>query len=104
VAGRTTSVAGSRAFKKVQPTRRQGGTATGSILIFERAVLLGDAALDPNGQADLLVQFAPGARARKAVFVGLAPFTDSTSAILNETVNKAATASTLTADTNSRLG
>jgi len=75
------------------------GTATGSILFFDGSTLLGEVALDPKGQARLLVQLAPGVHSLRAVFVGLAPFTDSTSAVLSETVNKDATTTTLSVDT-----
>jgi hypothetical protein len=75
------------------------GTATGSILFFDGNTLLGDIALDPNGQARLLVQLAPGVHSLRAVFKGLAPFTNSTSAALSETVNKEAITTALSVDT-----
>ncbi len=76
------------------------GTPTGSIIFFDGGTLLGDVALDPNGQARLLVELAPGAHSLRASFAGIAPFTDSTSAALSETVNKDATTTTLAVDTN----
>jgi hypothetical protein len=76
------------------------GTATGSILFFDGSTLLGTVALDPNGQARLLVQLGLGNHSLKAVFAGIAPFTNSTSAVLSETVNQDATTSTLTVNTN----
>jgi hypothetical protein len=75
------------------------GTAAGSIMFFDGATLLRDVALDPNGQARLLVQLAPGVHSLHAVFAALAPFTNSSSAVLAETVNKDATTNTLTVDT-----
>jgi hypothetical protein len=76
------------------------GTATGSILFFDGSALLGTVALDPNGQARLLVELAPGVHSLRAVFKGLAPFTNSTSAVLSETVNKDTTTTNLSVDTN----
>jgi hypothetical protein len=75
-----------------------GGTATGSVIFLDGTTMLGEVALDPNGQARLLAELAPGAHSLKAVFVGIAPFTDSTSAVLSETVNKAATTTGLSVD------
>jgi hypothetical protein len=75
------------------------GTATGSVLFFDGSTLLGTVALDPNGQARLLVRLAPATHSLRAVFAGIAPFTNSTSAVLSETVNKDATTTVLTVDT-----
>jgi hypothetical protein len=76
------------------------GTATGSIIFFDDATILGEVAIDPNGQARLLVQLAPGVHALHAVFAAVSSFTNSSSAVLTETVNKDATTNTLTVDTN----
>jgi hypothetical protein len=76
------------------------GTATGSVIFFDGTTILREVALDPNGQARVLVQLPLGTHSLKAEFVGLAPFTDSTSAALGETVNKAATTTTLGVVTN----
>jgi hypothetical protein len=71
------------------------GVATGTITFFDGHTVLGEVALDPNGQARLLVQLAPGTHSLSASFAGLAPFQDSTSATLSETVHKAATTNSL---------
>jgi hypothetical protein len=69
-------------------------TPTGTITFFDGTTALGEVALDPNGQARLLVQLSAGTHSLKAIFAGIAPFTGSTSA-LSETVNKAATTNAL---------
>jgi hypothetical protein len=71
------------------------GTATGSVIFFDGTQILGEVALDPNGQARLLVSFHAGVHSLHVSFVGIEPFTDSTSANLSETVNKDATTTTL---------
>jgi hypothetical protein len=76
------------------------GTATGTITFFDGSTPLGQVALDPNGQARLLVELAPGSHFLRASFAGLSPFTDSSSMLLHETVNKAATTTALSVDTN----
>jgi hypothetical protein len=80
------------------------GTATGSVAFFDGTTMLGEVALDPNGQARLQVQLPPGTHSLKAVFLGTAPFTDSTSAAVSETVNKASTTTTLAVDNRAVLG
>jgi hypothetical protein len=75
------------------------GTATGSILFFDGSTLLGEVALDPNGQARLLVQLPLGVHSLRAVFAGISPFANSTSAFLSEPVNKDTSATTLSVDT-----
>jgi hypothetical protein len=75
------------------------GIATGSVLFFDGSTFLGEVALDPNGQARLLVELAPGTHSLKAVFKGIAPFGNSTSATVSETVNKAATTTSLSVNT-----
>jgi hypothetical protein len=57
-------------------------------------------ALDPNGQARLLVAFTPGTHSLTAAFAGIEPFTASKSAALAEKVTKDHTTATLTVDTN----
>jgi hypothetical protein len=76
------------------------GVPTGTITFFNGSTPLGEVALDPNGQARLLVQLAPGTHSLRASFAGIAPFTASASATLSETVNKDATKTKLTVDTN----
>jgi hypothetical protein len=71
------------------------GVPTGTITFFDGSTALGEVALDPNGQARLLVQLAPGTHSLGASFAGLAPFTDSASPTLSETVHKAGTTNSL---------
>jgi hypothetical protein len=71
------------------------GIATGTITFFDGNTALGEVALDPNGQARLLVQLTPGTHSLQASFAGITPFTDSASATLSETVQKAATTNSL---------
>jgi hypothetical protein len=71
------------------------GVATGTITFLDGSTSLGEVALDPNGQARLLVQLPPGTHALQASFAGLAPFEASASATLSETVHKAATTNSL---------
>jgi DNA-binding transcriptional MerR regulator len=75
------------------------GKPTGTAIFLDGSTLLGEVALDPNGQARLIVRLGVGLHSLHASFAGLAPFTDSTSATLSESVNKAATMTTLTVDT-----
>ena len=55
-------------------------------------------AVDPNGQAALVVPLGVGVHTLSASFAGIAPFTASTSAAVSETVNPAATTTALSAD------
>jgi hypothetical protein len=71
------------------------GAATGTVTFFDGAQMLGQAVLDPNGQARLLVSFHAGVHALHATFAGIEPFTASASATVNETVNRDATTTTL---------
>jgi hypothetical protein len=73
------------------------GTATGTVTFFDGTQILGQVAVDPNGQARLLVPFLAGTHSLHASFAGIEPFTASTSAVVSETVNKDATTTTLTA-------
>jgi hypothetical protein len=72
------------------------GTATGTVTFFDGSQVLGEAALDPNGQARLLVPLHAGAHSLHASFAGTEPFTGSASATVNETVKRDATTTTLT--------
>jgi hypothetical protein len=74
------------------------GTPAGTVSFFDGTTLLGVVAVDPNGHASLQVRLSVGAHSLKASFAGLAPFSASTSAALSETVNRAATTTTLSAD------
>jgi hypothetical protein len=75
------------------------GVPAGTITFLDGSTMLGAVALDPNGQARLVVQLGVGVHSLKASFAGLAPFTGSSSAVLSETVNKAATTTTLIVQT-----
>jgi hypothetical protein len=70
------------------------GTPTGTVNFFDGTTLLGQAAVDPNGQATLLVTLHAGTHSLKAVFAGTTPFTGSSSAVVSETVHKDATTTT----------
>jgi hypothetical protein len=72
------------------------GTASGTVTFFDGTQILGEVALDPNGQARLLLPFHAGARSLQASFAGIEPFTASTSSTLTETVNKDGTTTLLT--------
>jgi hypothetical protein len=72
------------------------GTATGTVTFFDGTQMLGEVALDPNGQARLLVPFHAGVHSLHVSFAGIEPFSPSTSPTLSETVKKDATTTTLT--------
>ena len=74
------------------------GTPTGSVTFLDGATVLGIVAVDPNGQASLVVPLGAGTHSFTASFAGIAPFTASTSEAVSETVNPAATTTTLSAD------
>jgi hypothetical protein len=74
------------------------GTPVGSVTFFDGTTILGVVAVDPNGQAVLVVPLNAGVHSLSASFAGIAPFTASTSATVSETVNKAATTTTVSAD------
>jgi hypothetical protein len=74
------------------------GTPTGSVTFLDGTTVLGVVALDPNGQARLVVPLGVGAHSFTASFAGIAPFTASTSAAVSETVNPAATTTALSAE------
>jgi hypothetical protein len=74
------------------------GTPTGTVTFFDGTTVLGSAALDANGQATLVVQLGGGDHTLTAAFAGGGAFAASTSSALAETVSKADTATTLTAD------
>jgi hypothetical protein len=75
-----------------------GSTPTGTITFLDGNTVLGRVAMDPNGQAILTVPLGVGVHSLRASFAGTGAFTASTSATLSETVAKAATTSTLSAD------
>jgi hypothetical protein len=73
------------------------GTPTGTVTFYDGNTVLDEVALDPNGQAVLPVKLSVGAHSLRAVFAGTGAFTGSKAA-LSETVNKAGTKTTLSAD------
>jgi hypothetical protein len=73
------------------------GTAFGTVTFFDGTQILGQVALDPNGQSRLPVSFHAGVHALRATFAGIEPFTASASATVNETVNQDATTTTISA-------
>jgi hypothetical protein len=75
-----------------------GGTPTGTVTFLDGSTVLGEVAVDPNGQATLTVPLGVGVHSLKASFAGTGRFTASTSAALSETVKKAATTVTLSAE------
>jgi hypothetical protein len=79
-------------------TSADGSTPVGSVTFFDGATVLGVVAVDPNGQAVLIVPFGVGVHSLHASFAGIAPFTASTSATVSETVNPDATTTSLAAE------
>jgi hypothetical protein len=75
-----------------------GGTPTGTVTFYDGGTVLGEVGLDPNGHASLLVPLGVGVHSLKASFAGVGGFTGST-ATLSETVNQAATTTSLAAET-----
>ena len=75
-----------------------GGMPTGTVTFRDGSMVLGAVAVDPNGQATLVVPFGVGSHSLTASFAGVAPFTASSSAALTETVTRAATTTTLAVD------
>jgi hypothetical protein len=74
------------------------GTATGTVTFLDGTTVLGEVAVDPNGQATLVLPLGAGVHSLRASFAGIAPFTASSSAVVSETVNKAATTAALSAE------
>jgi hypothetical protein len=72
------------------------GTPTGTVTFFDGSTVLDEVALDPNGQAVFTAKFGVGPHALRAVLAGTGGFSGSKAA-LSETVNKAATTTTLQA-------
>jgi hypothetical protein len=76
------------------------GTPTGSVTFFDGSTMLGTVAVDPNGQARLVVvPSLIGTNTITAVFEGTGNFQKSTSAALSETVNQDATTTALSLQT-----
>ena len=74
-------------------------TPVGRVEFYDGTVLLGSAALDARGEASLSVVLNLGAHKLRALYVGTASFTNSSSTWLNETVTKAPTTINLTTTT-----
>jgi hypothetical protein len=74
------------------------GTPVGSVTFFDGSTVLGVVALDPNGQASLVVPLSAGTHSFTASFAGIAPFTASTSASVSETINPDATTTSVSAE------
>jgi hypothetical protein len=74
------------------------GTPTGTVTFRDGGTILGEVAVDPNGQASLALPLGVGSHSLTASFAGIVPFTASTSAALTETVGKAASTTALAVD------
>jgi hypothetical protein len=92
------SVTGQPVTLTATVTSADGTPPTGSVTFLDGTTVLGVVALDPNGQASLVVPLRAGAHLFTASFAGIAPFTASTSDAASETVNRAATTTTLSAE------
>jgi hypothetical protein len=75
-----------------------GGTLTGTVTFLDGTTVLGRVAVDPNGQALLTLPLGVGVHSLRASFAGTGAFTASTSAAVSETVNRAASTTSLSAD------
>jgi hypothetical protein len=69
----------------------QAGAPTGTVTFLDGTTVLGTAQVNAAGQATLAVSLGVGSHALTASFTGTDGFTDSTSADVTETVNRAAT-------------
>jgi hypothetical protein len=74
------------------------GVPTGTVTFLDGDTPLGEVALDPNGQATLILPLGVGVHSLRASFAGIAPFTGSTSDALSLTISKAATTTGLSVD------
>jgi streptogramin lyase len=79
------------------------GTPTGTVTFKDGNTVLGFAAVNAAGQATLTLTLGVGSHALTASFAATGAFTGSTSAIVAETVNPAAKATSLRASANSVL-
>jgi hypothetical protein len=75
------------------------GTPMGSVTFFDGTTVLGVAAVDPNGQAVLRVPFGVGTQSLTASFAGINGFQASASGTVLETVNRDATAMSVSTET-----
>jgi hypothetical protein len=80
------------------------GAATGSVVFLDGDTELGIVRINGVSAATLPVSLGVGDHVLKAVFRGLADFADSTSAVVDETVNRAATTTTLSPSANPAVG
>jgi hypothetical protein len=74
------------------------GTPAGTVTFFDGDKPLGEVAVDGNGQAALVLPLGVGVHSLTARFAGIAPFTGSTAAAISETVAKANTMTSLSAE------
>jgi Bacterial Ig-like domain (group 3)/FG-GAP-like repeat len=74
------------------------GVPAGTVTFFDGTIVLGEVAVDPNGQAAFAVPLGVGVHSLTASFAGTGGFTASRSAALSETVNRAATTTALSVD------
>jgi hypothetical protein len=74
------------------------GTPTGTVSFFDGDRPLGEVAVDPNGQAALVLPLGVGVHSLTARFAGIAPFAGSTSDAVSETVSKADTMTSAAAE------
>lgn len=90
----------------VSPPSQGAGLPTGTVTFMDGAIVLGTAALDNNGVATFkIASLASGRHTITAVYGGDDNFTGSTSAVLTETVQRAASHVGLTSSAHSaRLG
>jgi hypothetical protein len=77
------------------------GTPTGTVTFKDGNTVLGSAAVNAAGQATLTLTLLVGSHALTASFAATGAFTGSTSAVVPETVNPAATATSLRASATS---
>jgi hypothetical protein len=73
-------------------------TPSGTVTFFDGNTPLGEVALDPNGQARLLITLGVGPHSLRARFAGLAPFSASVSSMVREPISKAATTTTISVE------
>ena len=76
------------------------GTPTGTVAFLDGNMVLGMVPINAAGQATLMVSLGVGNHALTAVFGGNGDFAASTSAVMAETVNQAATATALSPSAN----
>jgi hypothetical protein len=92
------SVTGQLVTLTATVTSADGTPPTGSVTFRDGDTVLGVVAVDPNGQASLVVPLGAGTHSLTASFAGIAPFTSSTSDAVSQTVDPAATTTALSAD------